>query len=697
MSEHESDITADPLTPLVQQRRMDDLFRSLIENSLDIITIINTEGVICYISSSVQPILGYQQVELIGVNMTTLLHPEDLPKVQAMIEAITPPNKTPEITQVIEVRFCHKDGSWRIMEGISKILDISSVTSIVINYRDITKHKQTEHYHRLEAKRLESSIALNNMIDQGEQAVLDFILEECISISESRYAFIGQFDAEESVMTMIATQEDTMAQCTVYNPSPIFTVAEAGLWAEPIRQRRPVFINDFTAPYQHKHGTPAGHFKLTRYLGVPIIDRGRIVLMIAVANKETEYSQSDVDRLNNLITEAWIVIQRSQAESNLLRSNRALKTLSTCNQALVRAKNEPELLNAVCQTIVEKGGYYMAWVGYADNDPQQSITPQCWIGIEDAFMLGLKLTWADTERGQGPCARAIRCGEPQFSYDNILSDPEFAPWREQALSQGYISAFACPLWINHRIIGSLAIYATEAFTADERVLLEQLAHDLAFGIETLRTRGERDRLAEDQQQHARLLQKSLEQSIQAIIDTVEKRDPYISGHQHRVGVLSASIAQEMGLAEEQVHGIRLAAAVHDLGKIQVPAEILSKPGKLSDIELMLIKTHPQAGYDILKDVDFPWPIATMVWQHHERMDGSGYPQGLKGDEILLESRILAVADVIEAMASHRPYRASLGIEVALAEIERGRGSAYDPMVVDICLKLFREGRFTFPE
>jgi HD-GYP domain-containing protein (c-di-GMP phosphodiesterase class II) len=279
----------------------------------------------------------------------------------------------------------------------------------------------------------------------------------------------------------------------------------------------------------------------------------------------------------------------------------------------------------------------------------------------------------------------------------MLSDPEFAPWHEQALSQGCISAFACPLWINHRIIGSLAIYATEAFTADERVLLEQLAHDLAFGIETLRTRSERDRLEEGQQQHARLLQKSLEQSIQAIIDTVEKRDPYISGHQHRVGVLSERIAQEMGLEAERVHGIRLAATVHDLGKIQVPAEILSKPGKLSDIELMLIKTHPQAGYDILKDVDFPWPIATMVWQHHERMDGSGYPQGLKGDEILLESRILAVADVIEAMASHRPYRAALGIEVALAEIERGRGNIYDPMVVDICLKLFRERRFTFPK
>ena len=151
----------------------------------------------------------------------------------------------------------------------------------------------------------------------------------------------------------------------------------------------------------------------------------------------------------------------------------------------------------------------------------------------------------------------------------------------------------------------------------------------------------------------------------------------------------------MGLPDEQVNGIHLAAIIHDLGKIHVPAEILAKPGKLTAIEMMLIKTHPQAGYDILKDVKFPWPIAEIVWQHHEKLDGSGYPQGLKGEQILLESRIMTVADVVEAMSSHRPYRSAVGIEAALNEIRHGRGSAFDPMVVDACLKLFDEKRFTF--
>jgi len=225
--------------------------------------------------------------------------------------------------------------------------------------------------------------------------------------------------------------------------------------------------------------------------------------------------------------------------------------------------------------------------------------------------------------------------------------------------------------------------------------LEELAGDLAFGITTLRTRVERDRMTYAHLHHEEILRKSLEESIQAIVATVELRDPYTAGHQKRVASLAVAIASDLGLPKEEVHGIHLAASIHDLGKIRVPAEILSKPSKLYDMEFMLIKAHAQAGYDILKGIEFPWPIANMVLQHHERLDGSGYPQGLKGDQILLGSRIIAVADVVEAMASHRPYRAALGIDVALAEIEKGRGTAFDPAVVDACLKLFREGRFAF--
>jgi putative nucleotidyltransferase with HDIG domain len=162
-----------------------------------------------------------------------------------------------------------------------------------------------------------------------------------------------------------------------------------------------------------------------------------------------------------------------------------------------------------------------------------------------------------------------------------------------------------------------------------------------------------------------------------------------------VAKLATAIASEMGLAAELVEGIHFGSLIHDVGKIAIPAEILSKPGRLTEIEFMLIKTHPQAGYNILKGIDFPWPVARMILQHHERLDGSGYPGGLKGDEIILEAKILIVADIVEAMSSHRPYRPGLGIDVALAEIERGRGTFYDSRIVDVCTSLFRDKKFDF--
>jgi len=193
------------------------------------------------------------------------------------------------------------------------------------------------------------------------------------------------------------------------------------------------------------------------------------------------------------------------------------------------------------------------------------------------------------------------------------------------------------------------------------------------------------------------LRDALAATVGATAMIVETRDPYTAGHQRRVADLGRAIAVEMQLTDEQIEGIHMAGMVHDLGKISVPSEILSKPTMLTDLESRLIKTHSQAGYDILKDIEFPWPIARIVLEHHERMDGSGYPNGLKGKQLLPESRILSVADVVEAMASHRPYRPGLGIEAALDEIEANRGILYDPLVVDACLKLFREKGYRFPE
>jgi putative nucleotidyltransferase with HDIG domain len=212
---------------------------------------------------------------------------------------------------------------------------------------------------------------------------------------------------------------------------------------------------------------------------------------------------------------------------------------------------------------------------------------------------------------------------------------------------------------------------------------------------TVRDITERKQTEAELKEASEKLRRAMEGTIHAMALTAELRDPYTAGHQQRVAKLACAIAQKMDFSEEQIDGMRVAGSLHDIGKIYVPAEILSKPGYLRKNEMNLIKDHSEVGYDLLKTIEFSWPVAQTVLQHHERIDGSGYPKGISGEEILLEARIIGVADVIEAMSSHRPYRPAFSIEKALLEILRNKGVLYDSNVVDICLKLFAEEQFTF--
>jgi PAS domain S-box-containing protein len=191
--------------------------------------------------------------------------------------------------------------------------------------------------------------------------------------------------------------------------------------------------------------------------------------------------------------------------------------------------------------------------------------------------------------------------------------------------------------------------------------------------------------------------RAMHQTIQALASTLELRDPYTAGHQQRVARLACAIGRDLGLPESQIEGLELASAVHDIGKVLVPAEILSKPGALTDLEFRMVQQHAEAGFKILQNVEFPWPVAQTVLQHHERLDGSGYPRGLAGDAILLEARILAAADVVDSMMMRRPYREKLGRDAALQELEAGKGRLYDPAVVASCCSLFRDKAFSFDD
>jgi len=379
-----------------------------------------------------------------------------------------------------------------------------------------------------------------------------------------------------------------------------------------------------------------------------------------------------------------------------MQAARALRTLSACNATLVHARTEPALLRDICRVITETGGYPYVWIGYIERTVPPRVRPMAQAGFEPGFLESLPLNLADAADGAGPSTTVLREGAAVVTRD-AANDPALAGWHDAIARLGIGSIAAFPLLSGDEAFGMLSIYSRErdAFDQGELNLLAEMAEDLNFGILTLRTRVEHERLQEEHLKSAERLKETLSDTIRAVARTVEKRDPYTAGHQNKVADLCVAIGTELGLPEDRIEGLRLGATIHDIGKIYVPAEILNRPGRLTPAEFEIIKSHPQIGYEIVKDVKFPWPVAETIRQHHEHLDGSGYPQGLKGEAIILEARMLSVADTVEAMASHRPYRPAHGIEVALAEIERHRGDWYDPAVVDACLRLFREKRFAF--
>ena len=332
--------------------------------------------------------------------------------------------------------------------------------------------------------------------------------------------------------------------------------------------------------------------------------------------------------------------------TRLARLTRALKTLREVNLALVRTREETGLLQEICRIAVETGGFALAWVGYAGQDNGQRIRPVAVFGDRHGYVAELDITGRDADTEDGSIFGAtVRTGQISVINDISAASPGYG-CLEKASNLGYRSMIVLPLREEGRSFGAIAIYSpeTNAFDESEVALLKELAGDLAFGIITLHNETKRREAETRALHHLEKLNASMEQAIEAIALTVEKRDPYTAGHQKRVAELATAIARQMRLSDDRIRGIRLGSLIHDIGKIYVPAEILNRPGRLAPMELELIKTHTTVGYEILKGVDFSWPVAQMVLQHHERLDGSGYPHGLKGDGILLEARILAVAD-----------------------------------------------------
>lgn len=357
-----------------------------------------------------------------------------------------------------------------------------------------------------------------------------------------------------------------------------------------------------------------------------------------------------------------------------------------CNQVLLYETTAKALIAQMCKVLVSSGGFQAAWVGFTPVKSENLIHPIAAEGIDNEYFDTMNSN-IEKKDPNWLVLKGIYSHE-LFVCQDLQQDEQDLLERELALKYSFNSMAVIPIKSLKMTPYILVVYghANYDLTDDLIALLQNLASDIAFGIDNLEAHTDHLKLLEK-------IDKSLNNTISAIASMVEQRDPYTAGHQRRVADLAVAIATDMGLSSEQIMGLQMACVVHDIGKIHIPAEILSKPNLLTDAEYEIIKTHPKAGWEVLKNIDFPWPVAEMVYQHHERLDGSGYPRGLKDNEILLESRILMVADVVDAMSSHRPYRPSLGIFPALQEIMQHKETLYDERVVDACVKLFIEKKY----
>jgi len=374
----------------------------------------------------------------------------------------------------------------------------------------------------------------------------------------------------------------------------------------------------------------------------------------------------------------------------------ALSALSAAAAALARADSADMLVTEVCDAIAAQGPYMLAWVGKAEDDNEKTITVLGGAGSAIAYLDNISVSWSEQRvTGLGPAGLTVRTARTCVMEDSEL-ESGFVEWRELARKFGIRSAIGCPIpdGLSHPF-GVLMVYSKlpNAFGRPEIQLFESMAHEIGFGLRSI----ERQHKLDDQIHQKELIQERLADALKATIEamsrTMEWRDPYTAGHQKRVALISTAIATKLGLTDEQIQALYMAAMVHDLGKVAVPAEILTKPSRLTDLEMQMVQGHAESGYQILKDIPFPYPIAEMVYQHHERLDGSGYPRGLKADAICLEARILAVADTMEAMATHRPYRPGRGLDAAMTELGvEAASSKLDSRVTDAAFALYREGK-----
>jgi PAS domain S-box-containing protein/putative nucleotidyltransferase with HDIG domain len=695
-------------------------FRAFVEHSSDIIVIVNREGIITYINPAVEIVLGFKPEERIGASGFELVHPNDMKFLADSFNTLARDTNSPIIQG--EMRLRHKDGSWRKVEGVgSNLIHNNVVEAVIVNYRDITERKQTEKALRQSEEKYRTFIETIQdgyyEIDlNGKYTFVNDVI--CEHLQYSREELIGKDNR------LYQTKENAKKVYHAFKEVYLTGKSVKAFEMEVIRKDGTIRISEVSISLiRNAEGNPIAFRGTSRDI------TGRKLIEEALRQSEEKYrtilediqeGYFEVDFAGNFTSfNDSLCLFLGYSKEELMGMNNRQYTDKEHSKKLFQAFNK--VYNTGKPTegfdwqIIRKDGTKRYVEASVSLQKDSSDKPTGFRGIardvtdrkkvEDAlknselkyrniFENAVEGIYQSTIEGRFITANAAlaRMAGYDSSEEFIESIKDIGTQFyvhpkdrkkliETSKAKDFVNGFEVEFYKKDGSIFWGVINARTVKDEQGKILyIEGLIEDI-----TIRKHAE-----EQLHQTLESLRKAVGTTIQVLITASEARDPYTAGHQKMVADLACAIAIEMGLAQEKIEGIRMAGSIHDIGKLSIPAEILSKPTNLSEIEFSLIKEHAQSGYEMLKDVESPWPLAEIVYQHHERMNGSGYPRNLKGNEILMESRILAVADVVEAMASHRPYRPTLGIEAALEEIEKNKGILYDDAVADACLRLFRE-------
>ncbi|HOW74379.1 MAG TPA: GAF domain-containing protein [Candidatus Competibacteraceae bacterium] len=472
-----------------RQREAQEEFRTTLYSIGDAVITTDPEGRIRQMNPVAEQLTGWPETEAQGQLLDDVFHIVN-EETHAVVE--NPAQRVLREGTVVGLAnhtlLIARDGTERpITDSGAPICDENgAMTGVVLVFRDQIEERATEQEIRRNEARLRSLASILQYPTDSVQDFLDYALNEAIQLTGSKIGYLYRYYEDRQEFVLNSWSREVMQECAIRNPQTCYELNKTGLWGEAVRQRGPILVNDFTAAHPLKKGYPEGHAELLKYLTVPVFSGGQIVGVVGVANKETDYHETDILQLTLLMEAVWKVVEQRQAQDKERQAVHSLRMLSHCNKVIALAEEALGLMQEICRILVTEGGWRLAWVGIAEGGPDKRVRPVAQAGIEEGYLETIKVTWDESPTGRGPAGTAIRTGQPVVCQ-NLLTDPHFAPWREMAIQRGYAAAVALPLRNETGVFGVFTLYAAEpdAVAPTEVDLLRRLADNLAYALRVL--------------------------------------------------------------------------------------------------------------------------------------------------------------------------------------------------------------------